>query len=50
MILFSYNHKDKEIVEEIAVKISKVVGKEEVYYDQWSVQPGDNILDKISEV
>jgi hypothetical protein len=49
MIFISHNHKDKTIVEPIAIKISEIFGREKVFYDSWSMQPGDGIVDKMNE-
>lgn len=47
MIFISHTAKDKPIVEPIALKVSEVVGREKVFYDSWSIQPGDGIIDKM---
>lgn len=49
MIFISHNHKDKPIVEPIALKLSEIFGQDKVFYDSWSMQPGDGIIDKMSE-
>ncbi|PKK95520.1 MAG: toll/interleukin-1 receptor domain-containing protein [Tenericutes bacterium HGW-Tenericutes-5] len=49
MIFISYNHKDSEIVQVIATKMAIVFGKENVFFDAWSIQPGDGIIDKMNE-
>lgn len=49
MIFLSHNFKDKPIVEQIAVKLSIIFGKENVFYDSWSIQPGDSLIGKMSE-
>jgi hypothetical protein len=49
MIFISYNHKDKEIVSDIASKLAIVFGRESVFYDEWSIQPGDDIIDKMNQ-
>lgn len=49
MIFISHNHKDKPIVEPIALKLSEIFGQDKVFYDSWSMQPGDGIIDKVSE-
>lgn len=43
MIFLSHNSKDKRIVEPFANKLAEVFGREKVFYDSWSIQPGDGI-------
>ena len=49
MIFLSHNSKDKIIVEPIAIKLREVFGQDNVFYDSWSIQPGDGIIDKMNE-
>lgn len=49
MIFISHNHNDKEVVEQIALRLRDTFGKENVFYDSWSMQPGDGIIDKMNE-
>ena len=49
MIFISHTSKDKLIVEPIASKLADVYGMEKVFYDSWSIQPGDGIIDKMNE-
>ena len=49
MIFISHNCKDKPIVEPIAIKLATVFEQDKVFYDSWSIQPGDGIIDKMSE-
>ena len=49
MIFISHNSKDKPIVEPIAVKLSTIFGQDNVFYDSWSIQPGDGIIDKMND-
>ena len=49
MIFLSHNHKDKEIVEPIAISLSNVFGIENVFYDNWAMHPGEGIIEKINE-
>ncbi|WP_192502018.1 toll/interleukin-1 receptor domain-containing protein, partial [Flavobacterium sp. PL002] len=39
----------KIIIEPIAVKLADIFGKEKVFYDSWSMQPGDGLIDKMNE-
>lgn len=48
-IFISHNSKDKPIVEPIAIKLAEVFGREEVFYDSWSIKPGDGIIGKMNE-
>lgn len=48
LIFVSHNSKDKIVVEPIAIKLSEVFGQENVFYDSWSIQPGDGIIDKMN--
>jgi hypothetical protein len=49
MIFISHNSKDKLLVEQIAIRLKDVFGQESVFYDSWSIQPGDGIIDKMNE-
>lgn len=49
VIFFSHTSADKPLVEPIAIQFSNVFGKENIFYDSWSIQPGDGIIDKMSE-
>lgn len=49
MIFVSHNHKDKVIVEQIALRLREAFGQEQVFYDSWSIQPGDGIVDRMNE-
>ena len=46
-IFLSHNHKDKPIVEQIAIRLKEVYGEESVFYDSWSIKPGEGIIDKM---
>jgi hypothetical protein len=48
-IFLSYNSKDWEIVQQIAETLEKTYGKESVFYDRWSIQPGDSIIDRMNQ-
>ena len=49
MIFISYTKPDKPLVEPIAEKLASVYGQDKVFYDSWSVQPGDGIIDRMNE-
>lgn len=49
MIFLSHNFKDKPIVEQIAIKLRDIFGSENIFYDSWSIQPGDSLIGKMDE-
>jgi hypothetical protein len=49
MIFLSHTKADKPIVEPIAITLARVFGQENVFYDSWSIQPGDGIIDRMNE-
>ncbi|KPN17405.1 hypothetical protein AO715_04975 [Xanthomonas sp. Mitacek01] len=49
MIFLSHNHKDKPLVEQIALRLRDTFGQDKVFYDSWSIQPGDGIVDRMNE-
>ncbi|WP_070121700.1 toll/interleukin-1 receptor domain-containing protein [Bacillus marinisedimentorum] len=49
MIFLSHQHNDKEIVSPIAYALEKTYGEENVFYDDWSIKPGENIIEKMNE-
>jgi hypothetical protein len=49
MIFVSHNYKDKPIVEQIALRLKDTFGQNHVFYDSWSIQPGDGIVDKMNQ-
>lgn len=48
-VFLSYNHKDQEIVEPIAVQLKNLLGQDNVFFDSWSIQPGEGIIDKMNQ-
>ena len=46
-IFISHNYKDKPIIEPVAIKLGEIYGRENVFYDSWTIQPGDGIIDKM---
>ena len=48
MIFISYSHKDKSIISPIAESFRKAFGDEKIFFDQWSIQPGDSIIEKMN--
>lgn len=49
MIFLSHNYKDKPVVEQVALKLRDIYGQDKVFYDSWSIQPGDGIIDKMEQ-
>ncbi len=49
MIFLSHNYKDKPVVEQVAIKLKEIYGQDNIFYDSWSIQPGDGIIDKMNE-
>lgn len=49
MIFLSHNYKDKPVVEQVALKLRNIYGQDKIFYDSWSIQPGDGIIDKMEE-
>ena len=47
-IFLSHNHKDKPLVEAVALRLADIFGQDEVFYDSWSIRPGDDIIDKMN--
>lgn len=48
-IFLSHNHKDKPIVEAVALKLASIFGQDDVFYDSWSIRPGDGIIEQMSK-
>ena len=49
MIFVSHNYKDKPVVEQFALRLRDTFGQDQVFYDSWSIQPGDGIVGKMDE-
>ena len=49
MIFLSYNEKDRVLVKEIAETLENVYGMNKVFYDQWSMQPGDRLIGRMND-
>lgn len=49
MIFVSHNYNDKPIVEQIALRLRDIFGQDKVFYDSWSIQPGDGIIDRMNQ-
>ena len=48
MIFLSHTHSDKPLVDDIAARLAARYGRDAVFYDAWSIQPGDGIIDRIN--
>jgi hypothetical protein len=48
-IFLSHNHADKPIVEPVAVRLAGIFGVDQVFYDSWSIRPGDGIIDQMNK-
>jgi hypothetical protein len=48
-IFLSHAHEDKDIVDEIAEEIRKIYGQNRVFYDSWSMKPGDSLIGGINK-
>ena len=49
MIFLSHNYRDKPIVEQVALRLAAAFGQSQVFYDSWSIQPGEGIINRMSE-
>lgn len=47
-IFLSHNYNDKPLVEPVALRLSDIFGQQDVFYDSWSIRPGDGIIDQMS--
>lgn len=49
MIFLSHNYADKPVVEPVAIRLRDIFGKDKVFYDSWSIQPGDGIIKRMND-
>ncbi|MGR3630480.1 MAG: toll/interleukin-1 receptor domain-containing protein [Sulfitobacter sp.] len=49
MIFISHTHSDKPVVEPVALRLREIFGEKKVFYDSWSIQPGDGIIEKMND-
>ncbi|QDJ07675.1 Hypothetical protein HVPorG_04854 [Roseomonas mucosa] len=49
MIFISHNHADKPVVGQLANRLADIFGQEKIFYDSWSIQPGDGIVGRMNE-
>ena len=48
MIFVSYNHQDQDLVDMIARRLELEFGRDNIFYDKWSVQPGESIIGEMN--
>lgn len=48
-IFISYNHKDEALIDTVARRLELEFGRNNIFYDKWSMQPGDSIIGKMNE-
>lgn len=48
-IFISYNHNDKQLIDNIARRLELEFGRKNIFYDAWSMHPGDSIIGKMNE-
>ncbi len=49
MIFISYNHNDETLVDTIVQRLDIEFGPNNIFYDRWSIQPGNSIIEKMNE-
>lgn len=49
MIFLSHQHEDKDFVSFFAQNLKKMYGEENIFFDDWSIKPGENIIERMSE-
>jgi len=47
-IFLSHNHNDKPLVEPIPLQLANIFDQEKVFYDSWSIRPGEGIIDQMN--
>ncbi len=45
-IFLSHTKADKYIVDYFADNLSRVFGRDSIFYDTWSIAPGESIIEK----
>lgn len=48
-IFISYNHADDVLIDTVARRLEIEFGRDNIFYDAWSMQPGDSIIGKMNE-
>ena len=49
MIFISYNHQDQYLVDMIARRLEIEFGRDNIFYDRWSIQPGQSIIGQMDQ-
>jgi len=49
MIFLSHNYNDKDFVGPLANELSNEYGQDNIFFDEWSIRPGENIIEKMNE-
>jgi hypothetical protein len=47
-VFLSHNHADKPLVEAVAIRLAQIFGEDQVFYDSWSIKPGDGIIEQMN--
>ena len=50
MIFISYNHNDEQLVDMVARRLELEFGRNNIFYDKWSIQPGDRKIGKMNDI
>jgi len=40
---------DKPLIEPVAIRLGAIFGQNQVFYDSWSIKPGDGIIDQMNK-
>lgn len=48
-IFISYNHADDGIIDMISRRLELEFGRDNIFYDAWSIQPGESIIGRMNE-
>jgi len=48
LIFLSHQHQDKDFVGDIAQTLKDTFGEENIFYDSWSIKPGENIVEQMN--
>lgn len=49
MIFISHTYTDKPVVEPVALRLREIFGEGKVFYDSWSIRPGDGIIERMND-
>jgi hypothetical protein len=48
VIFLSHTHADKPLVDQIARQLAAAFGQDQIFYDSWSIQPGEGIIERMN--